>query len=111
MTLHAVYRAILRGVQDRGEGGFLYLRGSDGAYMFPHELLGRDDFRGSMRELLEADAARHVFYVAEERDGSIHLLAYPRHVVRDEVTRAAAAVDGGGAGGGGEDPVSADGAA
>lgn len=74
--LHGVFRAILQGVHTRGEGGVLYVKGDGCAYRFPREFPD-DAFRGSLETILEDDEGAH-FFVVEERDGQLHVLAYPR---------------------------------
>ena len=85
MPVHGVFRAAVQGVRDRGDGGFVYVRGDECGYMFPRELRGQDDARRGLDELLEAPAASRVFYVVEERDGHLHVLAYPRERVLREL--------------------------
>ena len=103
MPVHGVFRAAIQGMHDRGDGGFVYVRGDECGYMFPRELRGQEEARRGLEELLEAPAASQVFYVVEERDGSLHVLAYPRERVyrdvADEVSaraagRAAAGAEG-----------------
>lgn len=85
MVLHGVYRGLLNGVYERGEGGFLYVRGDEAAYMFPHELQNQDKMRDGLQEILQDESAKHFFYVLEEKDGKGHVLAYPRQVVQEAV--------------------------
>ena len=91
MVLHGIYKGILNGLHERGEGGFLYVRNDEAAYLFPHELKNQKDLQDGLQEMLEGDAARHVFYVVEETAGKCHVLAYPREVVwktiKDELLR------------------------
>lgn len=77
--LHGVFKALLNGVHERGNGGVLYVRGDECAYRFPHEF--RDaTFRSSLASIVEDDEQRH-FFVVEERDGQLHVLAYPKERV------------------------------
>lgn len=86
MPLHGVYRAALNGVHARGDGGFVFVRGDECTYMFPSELTGHATASDSLAELLEAEAGKSVFYVVEERDAQLHVLAYPRdRVLRDAI--------------------------
>jgi hypothetical protein len=85
MVLHGIYKAILNGIHERGEGGFLYVRDNEAAYIFPHELKNQNDLRNGLQEMLQDDASQFVYYVVEEKDGKGHVLAYPRQVVRDAV--------------------------
>ena len=78
---HGVYRAIVNGVHTRGEGGFLFVRGEECAYMFPSELRAPDEFRDTLSTMIADEASSHVFYAVEQRDGKLHVLAYPREVV------------------------------
>ena len=86
MGLHGVYKGILNGHYTRGEGGFLYIRANrDLAYIFPHELKNQNDLCQQMQTMLAADTSHLVFYVAEEKDNRVHVLAYPRHIVQAAV--------------------------
>jgi hypothetical protein len=87
MVLPGVYKGILNGVHQRGEGGFLYVRADHAAYIFPSELKNQNDLRDALQDMLQDEAAQHVYYVVEEKDGKGHVLAYPRAVVRDAVEK------------------------
>lgn len=77
-----VFRGIANGVEQRGDGGFLFVRGDHCAYMFLHELGNLEAAqREHLEELLHGEAARKVFYVLEEKDANLHVLAYPKEVV------------------------------
>lgn len=81
-SLHNIFKALLNGVHARGEEGVLHVRGEVCAYRVPADYSDAS-FRGALERLLEEDAGQH-FYVVEERDGKLHLLAYDRaRVVRD----------------------------
>lgn len=80
--MSGVFKALLNGHHTRGEGGFLYVKGEECAYLFPQELHGHAEATEALSGLL-AESSSSVFYVAEERDGTLHLLAYPKeHVFR-----------------------------
>lgn len=81
MPLHGVFRAALNGIHTRGDGGFVYVKGEECAYIFPSELKGHVDARTTLEEVLTDEKAKMVFYVLEERDGALHMLAYPRERV------------------------------
>jgi hypothetical protein len=85
MVLHGIYKAIINGIHERGEGGFLYVCDDKAAYIFPHELKNQDDLRNGLQEILTDDASQYVYYVVEEKNGKGHVLAYPRQIVRDAV--------------------------
>jgi hypothetical protein len=87
-ALHGVFKALLNGVHARGEGGVLYVRGGECAYRFAHEFADAG-FRGSLETVLEEDARRH-FFVVEERDGQLHVLAYPKERVWADALRGGA---------------------
>lgn len=88
--VHGVYRAALNGELERGTGGFVYVRGDECAYMFPRELVGQANVAGTLTEMLaDTDTAATVFYVVENRDSQLHVLAYPREaVMKDMLTSA-----------------------
>jgi hypothetical protein len=77
-----VFRCIVNGVQQRGDGGVLLVRGDECGYFFCSELksLAKEQ-RDHMEELLRHDAAVRVFYVLRENEGKLDVLAYPREVV------------------------------
>lgn len=86
-SLHGVFKAILNGTVERGEGGILYVNDKDECkYAFPHEF-HNPTFRSSLETLMEEDDGVH-FYVAREADGKVHLVAYPKERVRREAMEA-----------------------
>ena len=85
MPLHGVFRGLLNGIQERGEGGFLYVKEGNCRYMFPSEVTN-EDVRASMEAMFADESADNVFFVAEERDSKLNLLAYPRNVVANELS-------------------------
>jgi hypothetical protein len=90
-TLHGVFKALLNGVHERGDGGVLFVRGGECAYRFPREFADAQ-FRGHLEEVLENDDARGLYFVVEERDRALHLLAYPKdRVWKDAFATPAAA--------------------
>jgi len=86
MPLHGVFKAALNGMHTRGDGGFVYVKGDECAYLFPSELKGHEDVRGTLEEMLADEKAQRVFYALEERDNALHILAYPRdRVLKDMI--------------------------
>lgn len=85
MPLHGVFRAALNGMHTRGDGGFVYVKGDECAYMFPSELKGHADVRETLEEILVDEKAKLVFYVLDERHGALHILAYPRDRVLSDM--------------------------
>lgn len=86
MPLHGVFRAALNGMHERGDGGFVYVKGEECAYIFPSELKGHTEAKESLKEMLADEKAKMVFYVLEERDNALHVLAYPRdRVLKDMI--------------------------
>ena len=77
---HGVFRAIYKGVQTRGDGGFLYVRGDECCYMYPGELSDAGA-RAAMTKVMAQELAASVYFVAEERDGNMHILAHPKELV------------------------------
>lgn len=74
--LHGVFKAIVNGVNERGKGGVLFVKGDGCAYRFASEFTN-DEFRGALTTVIENDEDRH-FFVVEERDKHLHVLAYPK---------------------------------
>ena len=83
--LHGVFKAALNGIHERGDGGFVYVKGDECAYMFPRELKGQPQLCETLEEMLSDDNSSRVFYVVEERDGQLHLVAYPRNRVLSDM--------------------------
>ena len=81
--LHGVFKAFLNGVHERGTGGVVFVRGDLCAYRFPHEFEDAT-FRGSLEDAVQDDEDAHVF-VVEQRDGQLHVLAYPKEHLRDQL--------------------------
>ena len=93
MGLHGVFNAALNGMHDRGDGGFVYVKGEECAYLFPSELNGHDQVRETLEEMLTDEKAKRVFYVLEERDNALHVLAYPRDRVLKDMLEETKVVD------------------
>jgi hypothetical protein len=81
-NLHGVFKAILNGLHERGEGGVLYVKGDECAYRFSSEFTNVQ-FRGALDKVIEDDEGVH-FFVVEERDKQLHVLAYPKTRVWSE---------------------------
>ena len=84
MPLHGVFKAAMNGIHTRGDGGFVYVKGDSCAYMFPDELVGQDQLRNVLSAILSTEAARRMFYVAEESDGELKMRAYERAQVLED---------------------------
>jgi len=84
-----VYRAILKGNHERGTGGILYVRGELCAYRFPTEFPDPKVCE-RLEEVLAEDNEQHFYVLEDKSDGQLHLLAYPRDVVRHSVANALA---------------------
>ena len=75
-NLHGVFKGILNGIHDRGEGGVLFVKGEECAYRFTSEFTNAE-FRCALKDILDKDEGLH-FFVVEERDRQLHVLAYPK---------------------------------
>ena len=84
-NIHGVFKAALNGIHERGTGGFVFVKGDTCGYMFPHELKGNEQLVETLEELMADEKAERVFYVVEERDNNLHLVAYPRDSVLKEI--------------------------
>lgn len=80
--LHGVFKGILNGVHERGDGGVLYVKGDACAYRFPNEFAD-EGIRDSLTTILEEHGTRQ-FFVVDEKDGQLHVLAYSKQHVLDE---------------------------
>jgi hypothetical protein len=85
MPIHGVFKAALNGMHTRGEGGFVYVKDEECAYLFPSELTGHEEARETLQEMMEDEKSKQVFYVLEERDNALHVLAYPRQRVMKDM--------------------------
>jgi hypothetical protein len=74
--LHGVFKGILNGINERGDGGVLFVKGDECAYRFASEFTN-EEFRGALSTVLENDDNQH-FFVVEERDKQLNVLAYPK---------------------------------
>ena len=72
-------------MHERGDGGFVYVKGDECTYLFPSELTGHAEMTESLTEMLADERAKMVFYVVEERDSALHVLAYPRKRVLSDM--------------------------
>ena len=86
--LHGVFKALLKGTIDRGEGGVLFVRGDECAYRFPSEFQDQN-FATNLQDLVDERA--DLFFVVEEREGSLHVVAYEKERVHREVAESIAA--------------------
>ena len=81
-AIHGVFKAALNGIHERGNGGFVFVKGDECAYMFPNEIESKSkDLASTLEDMLADEKAQRVFYVVEERDSNLHVLAYPRDAV------------------------------
>jgi hypothetical protein len=85
MPLHGVFKAAINGVALHGEGGFVYVKGEECAYIFPSELKGHKEACDTLQNMLANRNALRVFYALEERDNALHILAYPRERVLSDI--------------------------
>ena len=88
-SVPGIYRAILKGNHERGTGGILYVRGELCAYRFPNEFPDPKVCE-RLEEVLAEDNDQHFYVLEDKSDGQLHLLAYPRDVVRNSVANALA---------------------
>ena len=72
-------------LHQRDDGGVLFVKDDCCAYQFPHEFPDAT-FRGQLETLLEG--ATDNFFVVEQRDGALHVLAYEKERVRNDVAAA-----------------------
>lgn len=85
--LHGVFKGLLNGVHTRGEGGVLYVKGDLCAYRFPREFPG-ESIRDTLETILE-EHGQQQFFVVDEKDGQLHVLAYPKERVWREALASA----------------------
>lgn len=78
-----VFRAIVNGVEQRGDDGFLYVKGESCAYMKLGELENMD-FKAALTEIISNDDGEH-FFVATETSGQVDIMAYKKERVYENV--------------------------
>jgi hypothetical protein len=85
--MHGVFKAIVNGVSERGYGGFVFLRGDECAYLFPNELEGHDEVKSNLAQLVACPngTVPDAFFVAEVKGETVHVVAYPRQRVAEEM--------------------------
>jgi hypothetical protein len=81
--MHAVYKALINGVQERGDGGVLWVKGEHCSYCFPDEF-PNEEFAYGIRTLLNHDNASSLFFVLNETAGKVDVVAYERTKVAQE---------------------------
>lgn len=82
-----VYRAALNGLEERGEGGVVYMRGDECGYVLPDEV-SRADVAEGLRGLLADEQSKTLFYLLVERDGRVDVHAFRRDQAIAEVHKA-----------------------
>jgi hypothetical protein len=84
--MNKLFKALLNGIHQRGDGGVLYVKGEECGYLFPREFKDAT-FRGHLEELLQGERAHEVYFAVEERDSNMHVLAYPKSQVLQEAMK------------------------
>jgi len=91
--LHGIYKALLNSVDTHQARGILHVKGEACVCKYASEFGG--EIADKMEELLEQNPT--FFYVVEEKDQQLHVLAYPKDTVyRAVASIAATEVDSGG---------------
>lgn len=75
--MHGVFKALINGVHEKGEGGVLWVRGETCTYCFPDDF-NNAEFAAGLKEMLTKPNATTLFFVVNEKDGVAHVVAYPR---------------------------------
>lgn len=88
MQGEGVFRALANGVHERGSGGVAFVKGEECAYLFPHEFKN-ETFRSGLEEAIDAGKDTH-FFVVEERDNQLNVLAYEKKHVYSSLSRSIA---------------------
>ena len=86
--MDANYAAILHGVKTRGDGGVLYVNFEKNTrgYLFPHEFAD-PNVKRDLAELLQRETSKEFFFVLEERDRKMHVLAYSKETVLEHTLK------------------------
>ena len=81
--MHAVFKALVNGLYERGDGGVLWIRGDEYCYCFPDEF-SNAEFAYGIRLLLNKPESADLFFVIEEVTGKAHVVCYERaRVIRE----------------------------
>ena len=75
--MHGVFKALINGVHEKGEGGVLWVRGELCTYCFPDDF-SNAEFCAGLKAMLAKPEATTLFFVVNEKDGVAHVVAYPR---------------------------------
>ena len=81
--MHGVFKALVNGLQEKGEGRVLWVRGETCSYCCPEDF-GNAEFASGLRMLLDKPQAQTLFFVVNEEGGKLHVVAYPREKVYRE---------------------------
>ena len=84
-TLHGVFRALLQGQYERGKGGVLFTKEDKCAYMFAREFTDIK-FQNTLQEIIDEDQDQN-FFVVDNKDDALHILAYSKEVVEAETQK------------------------
>lgn len=82
-----VFHSILNGIHDKKtDRGALYVCGAMCEYRTLDEWrVLHEDFGDELQALLDGKYAKEAFFVVEKREGTLHVMAYPRSRVMREV--------------------------
>ena len=92
--MHDIFKVYVNGLHTRGPGGVVYVNYGIQrcGYLFPQEF-SDTALREALGKRLD-ETCQHI-YVVEERDGTLHLLAYPIEAVQNAIAGAAGNDTGG----------------
>ena len=88
--MHGVFAAFFNGMQYRGQGGVVYVKGEECAYCFPNELRS-EELRAGVAELVEASKRNEagLYYVLREdtEGGKVDIVAYTQGRMEEELQK------------------------
>ena len=82
--MHAVFKALVLGLEQKGDGGVLWVRGDKYCYCFPEDFKNAE-FAYGIRALLSKPNSSTLFFVVSEREGRADVVCYERERVFREV--------------------------
>lgn len=81
-SLHGVFKEIINGTTNRGPDGVVFVKGDECGYCLVCDFpVVR--FRDTLLKILQEDGGEH-FFVVEERDAQLHIVAYTKKRVYEE---------------------------
>tara|TARA_A100001015_G_C14710985_1_gene602029 strand:+ start:63 stop:383 length:321 start_codon:yes stop_codon:yes gene_type:complete len=82
MSKYDLFEKYIKGETERGQGGVLYIKDENCAYIFPSEFNNKD-FAQKLQETLDDDEKKNIFFVLE-KEKTLHTIAHSRQGIVQE---------------------------